>query len=164
MDRDIWKVVTYLKRLLLLKKHSKGIPNWQMVPEALSSTLPQETLQKLDQVSLAAVDEARELEAFRSEFSSLLTAVQMLPPETQEQMNLDPARIEEWQQNLPDLNANGLAQARNSLDRYGDWRGVRGKPRRGVTPHACDGRQSSLQTVVDRGDEAGGTSHTNNSI
>jgi hypothetical protein len=114
------------EELAAIREAFAAVPNWQVVPEALSSTLPSESLQQLTSLSGVATGEAEQLERFRAELSSLYAAIQLLPPEEQARLKLDRESLSVMQQDLHGMDVQGLSLARGALeDQAADWRQVR---------------------------------------
>ena len=101
-----------------LEELSKGfsqVPNWQIAPEALASSLPAATREQLNAAGLRLASKAGEATAFRDDVASVATFAGMLSPATLKQLNLSPADIEAVRQGFSSMSPLQVAMLQERL-------------------------------------------------
>lgn len=121
------------------------VPAWQVVPEALKSSLPAGALQQMDALSEQVANQAREIEGFRDEVSEMYAALQLLPPGTLDQLGHDPASVALAQRNLQALPRQGLAIVREQMAQHGDWKSVKSELLGSLSPRMRQRAQLLVQ-------------------
>lgn len=101
-----------------LEELSKGfaqVPNWQIAPEALASTLPAATREQLNAAGVRLASRADEATAFRDEVASLATYAGMLSPATLKQAGLSADEIEAVRQGFSAMSPLQVAMLQERL-------------------------------------------------
>jgi len=101
-----------------LEELSKGfsqVPNWQIAPEALASSLPAATREQLNAAGLRLASKAGDATAFRDEVASVATFAGMLSPATLKQLGLSPADVEAVRKGFSGMNPLQVAMLQERL-------------------------------------------------
>lgn len=99
---EIQRRIAALSReeLAELAKGFAEVPNWQIAPEALASSLPQVTRDQLNTAGRHFAAKAEEATAFQNSVESVATLTGMLPPATLKKLNLKPSDVAAVQQSF----------------------------------------------------------------
>ena len=97
------------------------VPSWQMAPEALSASLPQDTLQQLTATGRRSGQRVEDLEKLRDDLSGIYGMLRMLPEEELQQFGLDAESVTEVHQQISGMSAAGLVQLEKQTAGVPGW-------------------------------------------
>jgi hypothetical protein len=127
--------------LAVIQNAFAQVPDWQQAPEALSSAFQMQVLGE------EAARRAKDLDGFRVDVSEFYAALALLPADTLQRLNQDPASVAAMRRKVHDMPDQSLALLQLSLDRQGDWRGLKDK----LVGSLSMGARASLRALADNG-------------
>ena len=123
------------------------VPNWQMVPELLSTSLTQEQRDAMSMLVEDFSQQAQGLGEFRLELGRFYAALKLSPPEVLETMGEDRDSITQAQELVEELSPQQLAFIRQKLDQDPYWKSASLSLQSTLTPEA----QQALETLAGAG-------------
>ena len=113
-----------LEELVAMQRVFSRVPKWQMVPELLATTLPDELRAGIDEVRKFASQEIQELEDFRLEISRIYVILTLLPDEKLKELGQSRNKVRASQLVYRKMNLTQLSAARSRLEQNPTWKDI----------------------------------------
>jgi len=114
-------------------------PNWQVVPEALYSSLSPEMRQRITEEGRAMAAKAADAGTFKTEVARLTTLAGMLPSDGEEGGGVDRASLDVLQQNLSQMHPLQVAGMKDQVAAYTDWQALSTQAMGALPPSVREG-------------------------